>query len=163
MKYAYLFFSILLSFALILSSCTNDKTTNHEGNDEALETEDILDVLTNPTGQDSTSTLNENVQNSSDLSEEEKMKAKQHEEERKKIIADQMKESPNKGKDCDAVLKDYEKLVNNILKDGFSKHLEEMNKWNNDPLYNACKKLEQYKAKFEALNEKMNEDEEDVY
>ena len=157
---------IICAFGMTgMVSCTGDKAGN--GEEEGLETDAILDLLDGGIATDSATLDGGDAQTDNDenLSEEEKQKMEKHQEERKKIIAEQMEQSVNKGKDCDQVLKDYKALVDKILKDGITKHLEELNKWNNDPLYNACKKLDKYKPLFKELEDKMNEDEEeeDIY
>lgn len=79
-------------------------------------------------------------------------------EEQKKILEEQLKKSPNKGKNCEDILKEYEDLVNKFLKGGGVKVLNELSLWTNDPLYNTCKKDPKYRDKFIAIENKMEEE-----
>lgn len=79
-------------------------------------------------------------------------------EEKKKILEEQLKKSPNKGKDCNDMLKEYEALVDKFLSGGGIKALNELSAWSNDPLFNTCKKDPNYKDKFKAIENKMEEE-----
>ncbi len=90
-------------------------------------------------------------------------KEKQREEKRA-ILKEQLKESPNLGKDCESILKDYtalvEKYISGVDQDAVVKQLAE---WANDPLYNKCKKDPAYSDQFYDLEEKMYADEEEEF
>lgn len=79
-------------------------------------------------------------------------------QEKKEILEAQLDKSPNKGKTCDDMLKEYEDLVNKYLNGGGVAALKELSSWSNDPLFNTCKKNPAYKDKFAAIEEKMEED-----
>lgn len=83
-------------------------------------------------------------------------------EQKKEILKEQLKESPNLGKDCESILKDYEKLVTQYV-NGENEEgvLAQLAKWANDPVFNNCKKNAEYKDRFFELEEKMYADEDE--
>lgn len=83
-------------------------------------------------------------------------------EQKKEIKKEQLKASPNLGKDCESLLKEYEVMVDKYLKgedkDGV---LKQMAIWANDPIFNRCKKDDAFKDKFFELEEKMYADDDE--
>ncbi len=71
--------------------------------------------------------------------------------------------SPFKGKDCSEILSIYEAKVNEHLKTGNKKILEEIADWSNDIYFNGCKKMPDLKKKFNDIEKKLNGNEEEVY
>jgi hypothetical protein len=94
--------------------------------------------------------------------EEVKVDKEKEIEVKKAILKEQLKESPNLGKDCESILKEYSDLVDSYIsgkdKDAVIKKLEG---WANDPIFNKCKKSEEYKDRFFDLEEKMYADEDE--
>lgn len=83
-------------------------------------------------------------------------------EQKKEILKEQLKESPNLGKDCEDILKEYATLVDQFLKgENEEGVLNRLAEWANDPIFNRCKKSEEYKDRFFKLEEKMYAGEEE--
>lgn len=62
--------------------------------------------------------------------------------------------SINKGKDCDAILKAYEALIQKIAKEPTPALGQELSQWTNDPLYNECYNNDKvFRAKIDQLDE----------
>ncbi len=78
------------------------------------------------------------------------------------VLKEQLMESPNLGKDCESILKEYSELVDKYIggqdTDAVLKKLEG---WANDPIFNKCKKSDEYKDRFFDLEEKMYADEDE--
>jgi len=83
-------------------------------------------------------------------------------EQKKAILKEQLKESPNLGKDCESILKEYTDLVDKYIS-GADKDavLKKLQGWANDPIFNKCKKSSEYKDRFFDLEEKMYADEDE--
>ncbi len=71
--------------------------------------------------------------------------------------------SPFKGKDCSEILSIYEAKVNEHLKSGNKKILEEIADWSNDIYFNGCKKMPDLKKKFNDIEKKLNGNDDEVY
>ncbi len=84
-------------------------------------------------------------------------------EQKKEILKEQLKESPNLGKDCESILEEYGKLVDQFVK-GTDKDevMKKLIEWANDPIFNKCKKNPEYKEKFYILESKMYPDDEEL-
>ncbi|GLR16662.1 hypothetical protein GCM10007940_12770 [Portibacter lacus] len=82
--------------------------------------------------------------------------------EKKAILKEQLKESPNLGKDCESIIKEYGTLVDKYLS-GEDKEsvIKKLAAWANDPIFNKCKKSAEYKDRFFDLEEKMYADEDE--
>lgn len=74
---------------------------------------------------------------------------------REQVVNKQLAASPLKDKDCEQIYTDYEAIVKQYLDSGDESILDPLASWANDPIFNACKKDEGFKKKFEALEEEM--------
>ena len=164
-------FSIALFMVLSLFACKSDNSADTEDiSDETVEAmvDDIIEeqmaeieLAENADEQTKASTVANEVE--FEL-EEVKIDVEKKKAQKKEILSEQYKDSPNRGKDCDRIMKDYEALVNKYLKqEDVEGVLKELGTWANDPIYNRCKKDPAYKDKFYELEEKMYaEDDEEL-
>ncbi|WP_235299141.1 hypothetical protein [Portibacter marinus] len=159
------FFLLVLLFA----SCKTDQTqSNDEITEEKVEdlAEDLLaEELADVDGFESESAQGGGVGNEVEVKlEEVSVDQEKLIEQKREILKEQLKESPNLGKDCESILKEYAELVDKYVsgedKDAVIKRLAE---WANDPIYNKCKKDDAYKDRFYQLEEKMYADEEEEF
>jgi hypothetical protein len=159
-------FYIFIVTILSLGGCKSDGSASGEMTEENVEdiAADILEQelamaeeLEEETDEAGT------VSNEVEVEMEEVTVDKEKEREVKKaILKEQLKESPNLGKDCESILKEYSELVDKYIsgkdKDVVLKKLEG---WANDPIFNKCKKSDEYKDRFFDLEEKMYADEDE--
>lgn len=83
---------------------------------------------------------------------------KKHKEERKKIIDEQLKESKVAKEfkdDCEAIFEKYSKTVNKYISTQDESILDDIIHFINDPVFESCRKNEDYKDKFDAIDAKM--------
>lgn len=160
-----IFYSLLFASCLLIS-CKGDKVVAEEITEENVE--DIAaDLLEQELAM--AEELDEDIPEDGAVSNEVEVemeevtidKEKQREE-KKAILKEQLKESPNLGKDCESILKEYEELVEKYVS-GADKTavLKKLEGWANDPIFNKCKKNPEYKDRFYDLEEKMYADEDE--
>ena len=155
---------LITCFTFCLMACKQDvksESLDPEGviQSDASTEEQAEAILENMEVQDSALEQIAQVENMVDIELEEVIvdEAKKAQE-KKEILEAQLDKSPNKGKTCDDMLKEYEDLVNKYLSGGGVAALKELSSWSNDPLFNTCKKNPAFKDKFAAIEEKMEED-----
>lgn len=157
-NFAFYAFVLIL---LPLSSCRNDGSSSEVSEENV---EDIAaDILEEELAMIEETDSEGAVTNEVEVELEEVTVDKEKELEVKKaILKEQLKESPNLGKDCVSILEEYSDLVDNYVsgkdKEAVIKKLEG---WANDPIFNKCKKSDEYKDRFFDLEEKMYADEDE--
>ena len=82
---------------------------------------------------------------------------------RDSIVVQQLSSSTFRGKSFEEIYKFYEAKVNEYLKTKDKKILSEIADFSNDPLFNGCKKMDNFKNKFNELEKKLNGNEEELY
>jgi hypothetical protein len=82
---------------------------------------------------------------------------------RDSIVVQQLSSSPFRGKSFEEIYNFYEAKVNEYLKTKDKKILSEIADFSNDPLFNGCKKMDNFKNKFNELEKKLNGNEEELY
>lgn len=166
MKKQFLFFVLVLCLGLI--ACGSDKTAKETVTEEDVEdiAEDFLEKqLAEAEASVEATVEEETVANEVEFELEEVTVDKEAVlAQKKEILKEQLKASPNLGKDCDSIIKEYEELVAQYLKgENEGAVLTKLAEWANDPLFNNCKKNPDYKDKFFELEEKMYADEEEDF
>lgn len=153
-----LFFLIFL-FSMSIISCKSDSS----GEMDAAEVETMVDDLLEE--QMAEMAVSNEVENEVEVPlEEVSVDQKKVLEQKKEILKEQLKESPNLGKDCESILKEYSEMVDQYLKEeNVDAILSKLAEWANDPIFNRCKKSAEYKDKFFDLEERMYADEEIEY
>ena len=158
-----LIFYIFLVTILAVGGCKGDAASAEELSEENVE--DIAaDILEQELAMAEEVTEEEGgVSNEVEVEMEEVTVDKEKAREVKKaILKEQLMESPNLGKDCESILKEYSELVDKYIggqdTDAVLKKLEG---WANDPIFNKCKKSDEYKDRFFDLEEKMYADEDE--
>lgn len=160
----YFFLLISVSMMTLLPSCKSDSNTSIEDDDAIIQSdaspeeqaEAILQQKENET--ESLDSITQ-VENLVEVELEEVYVDKEKKAaEKKKILEEQLKKSPNKGKNCEDILKEYEELVNKFLQGGGANALSELAAWSNDPVFNTCKKDPNFKDRFMAIENKLEED-----
>ena len=160
------YFLIVLGLFISISACKQDSPQG-----EALDPEGV--IISDASAEEQAEAILENMEEKDealdDIAQVENEVEVELEEvvvdeekkaaEKKKILEEQLDNSPNKGKNCDDMLKEYEALVDKYLGGGGVSVLKELSEWTNDPLFNTCKNNPAYKDKFAAIEEKMNEEE----
>lgn len=123
---------------------------------EKQQLDSVMSVLDRPTEiVDSTNEKNVIVE-STKMKPESKKK-------RDSIVIQQVASSIFRGKSFDEIYQIYESKVNDYLKSKDKKVLQEIADFSNDPLFNGCKKLDQFKKRFNDLEKKLNGNDTEVY
>lgn len=163
-----LLFLLLFIPALAFFSCASG------GSDEAKDVseqtvDELAEQLVNETpvenietGEEAEQSNEPTIESEVEVELEEVVRDEKAEMEQKmEIKKEQLKSSPNLGKSCDDILKDYEDLVDKFLKDPTNETiLKQFADWANDPLFNKCKSDPAYADKFIAAEDKMYGEEE---
>lgn len=157
---------------LALASCRNEKTGDQKGDASNEMIEDRSNVELNEDEKEKVlRTLIEEpekemieektpvkLQNLKNIDTEKiKREAVAAKEQRENIVSEQVEKSVNKGKSCDQILEEYEKIILKFVESKDDAVLDPLTKWSNDPFFNACKKNKAFKKKIDALDEKMSE------
>ena len=164
-------FSLALFIVLGLFACKSDSSVDPEDISEEAVEEMVDDMIEEqmaeievPEDADE-ETKASTVANEVEFEMEEvKIDVEKKKAQKREILKEQYKDSPNLGKDCDSIMKDYEALVGKYLKqEDVEGVLKQLAIWANDPIFNKCKKDPAYKDKFFELEEKMYaEDDEEL-
>lgn len=92
-----------------------------------------------------------------DISEEKKAEMKQVKQE---ALKKNLESSPNKGKSCDDILVEYDKLVDNFLASPTDQSVVlKMVNIKNDPIFSGCKDNKAFLTRLNEIEAKMDEDE----
>lgn len=161
--------TVLCTIFLINTSCKSDATSSTEEiSEEKVEdmAEDLLEEeLAMVEELEATEEPEGTVANEVEVElEEVKVDREKELAQKREILKEQLKESPNLGKDCESILKEYSDLVDKYVS-GEDKDavIAQLAKWANDPIYNKCKKDDVYKDRFFELEERMYADEEEEF
>ncbi len=171
-----IFYSILIAGLTLLTSCTADSDSSDKVPDNTAITEEKLATM----GEEEVMAAAEKAEEKSKVMEavaeevvEEKVVAEEltnkievdeteikkaaaeAQKKREQVVNKQLASSPLKDKDCGQIFSDYEAIVKKYLSTGEESILDPLSSWANDPIFNACKKDEAFKKKFEALEEEM--------
>jgi len=75
--------------------------------------------------------------------------------EKKEETIKAIKNSPNKGKECDQLLLDLEKIIEEYLDDPSAETGAKLGAWSQDKIHNDCRKNEDYETRFNELMTKL--------
>ncbi len=159
---------LLLAFftSLILFSCKSDSVPAEEVTEEDVEkvAEDLIaEQLAQAEAEAAALAEEETVANEVEVEMDEvNVDQAAKIEEKKEILKEQLKESPNLGKDCESLLKEYGELVDQYVKgENQDAVLAQLAKWSNDVIFNKCRKNPDYADKFYELEDRMYADEDE--
>jgi len=156
-KYLLLFaLPILAIFGAIFYFSNNNFTTSTLNLNEKQQLDSVMSVLDQPTVIVDSANEKNIVIESSKMKPESKKK-------RDSIVIQQVASSLFRGKSFDEIYQIYESKVNDYLKSKDKKVLQEIADFSNDPLFNGCKKLDQFKKRFNDLEKKLNGNDTEVY
>jgi len=156
-KYLLLFaLPILAIFGAIFYFSNNNFTTSTLNLNEKQQLDSVMSVLDQPTVIVDSANEKNIVIESSKMKPESKKK-------RDSIVIQQVASSLFRGKSFDEIYQIYESKVNDYLKSKDKKVLQEIADFSNDPLFNGCKKLDQFKKRFNGLEKKLNGNDTEVY